>query len=265
MDVQTPQPDSPQKSHQPPRRKTRYLIDGRRSLLEPLGRCPKAQTLLGYLPDENSYLIGELPCQNWSCRPCAEVKIRRLAALTRDAKPNRMLTLTVNPAHWKDPRDAFDGTRRQVSELVKKLRTKYGELEYLRVTELTKTGWPHYHLLIRSPFIPHTVVKTLWAEMTGAYIVDLRQVKQSFKAYQYLVKYLSKLHRIEWTARHVSYSKGFFPKDNDRKNEPLPIENRSILQMHPITYLTSFHKGDALEPYTASTFRILERPNHDGF
>jgi len=243
----------------------RFLVCGRRSLLEPLGRCPKAQTLLGYLPDEQRYVISELPCQNWACRACAEVKIRRLAAMTRDAKPTRMLTLTVNPARWTDPRAAFDGTRRAVSELIKKLRVKFGSVEYLRVTELTKQGWPHYHLLLRSGFIPHAVVKQLWSDLTGAYIVDLKQVRQTFRAYTYLVKYLSKLHRIEWTARHVSYSKGFFQEKKKPNPDPLPIESKSILPMHPITYLTTYHSGDMIEPYAGSVFRILETRRHDDF
>lgn len=245
--------------------RTRYLISGRKSLLEPLGRCPKSQTFLAYLPDEDQYIISELPCQNWSCRPCAEVKIRRLAALTRDAKPNRMLTLTVNPRRWDSPRDAFDGTRRKVPELLKKLRTKFGPIEYLRVTELTHKGWPHYHLLLRSDFLPHEVVKTLWHDLTGAYIVDLRQVHQTFRAYTYLVKYLAKLHKIEWTARHVSYSKGFFPPEPKTDKPDLGFVSPSILPMHPITYLKMHHAGDQLEALTHSTYRILERRHTDDF
>lgn len=255
---------SPETTDQPKPPK-RFLIGKRRSLLEPLGRCPKAQTLLGYVPDESAYIIAELPCQNWSCRQCAEVKVRRLAALTRDAKPTRMMTLTVDPAQWDSPRAAFDGTRRAVSELIKKLRSRFGEVEYLRVTELTKHGWPHYHLLLRSGFIPHAVVKKLWADLTGAYIVDLRQVKEHFRAYTYLVKYLSKLHKIEWTARHVSYSKGFFPDQGEKKSTGLAIESRSILQMHPITFLLQHHKGDELEEYTPSTFLIRENQPYDDF
>jgi hypothetical protein len=242
-----------------------FLINGRRSLFTVLNKCPKAQTLLGFSPDEMSYVIAELPCQNWSCRSCAERKIRRLAALTRDAKPTRMLTLTVDPGRWPSPRAAFDGTRRQVNELLKKLRTKFGPIEYLRVTELTKKGFPHYHLLLRSGFIPHAVVKQLWNDLTGATIVDLRQVKESFRAYTYLVKYLSKLHKIEWTERHVSYSKGFFPPEPERKNEPLAIESKSILPMHPITYLLQNHPGDRLEPFTPSTWIIREARHHDDF
>lgn len=265
MPVQELQQPELSKSQQNPPAPRSYLVAGRRSLLEPLNKCPKSQTLLGFSPDEMSYVIAELPCQNWSCRPCAERKIRRLAALTRDAKPTRMLTLTVDPGRWKSPRDAFDGTRRQVNELLKKLRTKFGEIEYLRVTELTKKGFPHYHLLLRSGFIPHAVVKKLWNELTGATIVDLRQVKESFRAYHYLVKYLSKLHKIEWTERHVSYSRGFFPPEPERKNQPLPIESKSILSMHPITYLLQNHKGDTIEPFTPSTWIIREARKHDDF
>lgn len=242
-----------------------YLIQKRRSLQPHFNRCPKAQTLLGYLPDRDSYVIGELPCQNWSCRPCAERKIRRLAAKTRDAKPTRMLTLTVNPAKWQTPREAFDGTRRQVPELLRRLRARFGEIEYLRVTELTRQGWPHYHLLLRSDYIPHAVVKKAWNELTGAYIVDLRQVDKTFRAYTYLVKYLSKLHKIEWTERHVSYSKNFFPPESPPPASDVAMERPSILPFHPITYLMQHHQGDFIQPLTNTLYLIVDWHRDDEF
>jgi len=259
------QPQTGQNTLPPAKPPRRFLVNGKKSLLQPLGRCPKSQTLLGTDVDDLCYVIAELPCRNWACRPCAETKIRRLAALTRDAKPSRMLTLTVNPSCWESPRAAFDGTRRQVPELLRRLRKQFGEIEYLRVTELTANGWPHYHLLLRSDFIPHAVVKSLWKELTGAWIVDLRQVNDTFRAYTYLVKYLSKLHKIEWTARHVSYSKNFFLPEPDRKNEPLPLERVFTINMHPITYLLSHHKNDSIEAFTPSSWKIIEASNHDDF
>lgn len=227
------------------------LISSRQEISEFFTCCPHAQTLTAWSDLLQSEILIPLGCRQWSCRYCAELKIKQLSAKTRDAKPNRMLTLTVDPKLWESPRAAFDGTRSQVPELVRRLRKQFGEVEYLRVTELTKNGWPHYHMLIRSGYLPHTLVKDHWAELTGATIVDLRQVKKTFAAYKYLVKYLSKLHKIEWTERHVSYSRSFFRPDPRPPKPDLKLSTKNLHNFHPVTV--------CLEYYELGTLRKLDQ------
>lgn len=202
-----------------------------------LDTCPNAQTLEAFSKRYKCTVWIPLPCKQWKCRRCAQQKIRTLSAKCRDAAPNRLLTLTIDPALWDNPRHAFDGTRRKVPELFKKLRQRFGEAEYLRVTELTRRGWPHYHALVRSPYLPHSVVKTLWHDLTGAEIVDLRQVKSHFQSYTYLVKYLSKMHNLGWTNRHVSHSRNFFPPADPPPDSGLDLTEFSIVESHPATLL----------------------------
>lgn len=211
-----------------------------------LNTCLHAQTLEAYSTRFACTVWIALPCKQWSCRFCAESKIRRLSIKTQAAKPNRLLTLTVDPALWPDPRAAFDGTRRQVPECMRHLRKRYTSVEYLRVTELTARGWPHYHLMVRSPYIPHEVVKRIWRELTGAIIVDVRQIKGSFNTYSYLVKYLSKMHKIGWTERHVSYSRKFFPPEPENVREDLQLTDKTIIEAHPSTYLYAKFRGAEL-------------------
>jgi len=183
--------------------------------------CPTAQSFLGQEPDGQAWLIIGTGCGRWSCGFCARTKIRKLAYLTHGANPNRLLTLTVDPTKHADPRAAFDATRAFVPELIRALRVRFGEVEYLRVTETTRAGWPHYHLLLRSSYLPHAVVKSLWQQYTQATIVDIRQVHKSWSAYAYLVKYLTKMSNLQWTERHVSYSKNFFrPEDTEKVERP---------------------------------------------
>lgn len=236
-----------------------------------LDTCLHAQTLEAYSARFACTVWIALPCKQWSCNFCAQKKIQRLAIKTEAAQPNRMLTLTVDPGLWENPRAAFDGTRRQVPELMRFLRTKFGDLEYLRVTELTRGGWPHYHLLVRSAYIPHEVVKRKWRELTGAIIVDLRQVKKTFNCFHYLVKYLSKMHKIAWTERHVSYSRGFFPPEEENPREDLALSDKTIIEAHPSTYIYAKFRGAtisllgknlyALDPREAATDEITnDRP-----
>ncbi len=179
----------------------------------------------------------------------------------RTAKPNRLLTLTINPALYVVPREAFDATRKEVPILIRRLRKQFGEIEYLRVTEITKAGWPHYHLLVRSGLLPHSVVKKHWFEMTGASIVDLRQVKQSFQAYQYLVKYLSKLHDLGWTERHVSMSKKFAEKTDWKPADPYDVVEEKFHSFHPALFIAERFQGCRVRRLTLHAHLVY--PNGD--
>jgi hypothetical protein len=184
------------------------------------------------------------------------MKIKRLAILCKMAAPNRLLTLTVNPAHYTSPRNAFDLTAGLVPELIRSLRKRFGEIEYLRVTELHKSGYPHYHMLVRSGFLPHACVKAAWDRLTNNQIVDLRQVDGTFQSYTYLTKYLSKMHRIEWTDRHVSYSRHFFPAGSMVKKPATDLANGKLFQQHPFVWLSEFCPGKEVIQLGPMTFRL---------
>ncbi len=237
------------------------LIQSRPVLYEFFKCCPRAQTFHAFSRVLLADVLIPVGCKTWGCWHCARQKIRVLSARTRDAKPTRMMTLTVDPSLWENPRAAFDGTRAQVPELIRRLRKRFGVVEYLRVTELTKAGWPHYHLLIRSNFLPQPVVQAAWQELTGAKIVDLRQVKKTFAAYNYLVKYLSKLHKIEWTERHVSYSKNFFAPEPERPKEDLQFERKEMISAHPVSVATEFFSGWELRQQNQNLFTIHPTAN----
>lgn len=218
--------------------------------------CPNAQTLLAHDVDRDENLVLVLPCKQWACRWCSSRKIAALAFRTKLAKPNRLLTLTVNPARHETPRDAFDATRRQVPVLFTQLRKRFGDIEYLRVTETTRLGWPHYHALLRSQYLPHVVVKNAWAKLTGAVIVDVRQVKQCFAAYTYLCKYLSKMSNLQWTERHVSYSRSFFPPDPQIDPPKRNLQQKTYVPQHPFNYLLNHYEGDSVCQTTPGTFLV---------
>ncbi len=205
--------------------------------------CPDSQTLLAYSLTHQSLVLFPLPCKTWSCRTCAESKIKQLALAVQAAEPNRLLTLTIDPSLYLSPKEAWQKTRRCVPELIRKLRKQFGSIEYLRVTEVTRNGWPHYHLLVRSGYLPHSVVKACWSELTGAKIVDLRPVKKSFSAYMYLVKYLSKLHKLEWTERHVSLSRGFAPKEKWQPKVQIQTAEPDFIRIHPAYVVMERYPG----------------------
>ncbi len=197
--------------------------------------CPQSQTLEAYSGLYKCTVWICLACKKWSCPYCAEKKIYHLSRRCETAKPNRLLTLTVDPALWNHPRHAFDGTRRKVPELIRTLRKDWGEVEYMRVTELTVRGWPHYHMLVRSPYIPQSKIKDAWERLTGATVVDIRKINNHYQTFRYLVKYLSKMHNLQWTERHVSYSRHFFEKEKEYPKTGLELTELNIRETHIAT------------------------------
>lgn len=237
----------------------KYLISER--ILACFTVCSWARAYTGLNPESQLSLLFIVNCKRWSCPVCARQKVRQLAAQTKLANPNRLLTLTVDPSLYDGPRQAFDRTTACVPELIRYLRTRFGEVEYLRVTEVTAKGFPHYHLLLRSGFLPHAVVKACWEKYTSAKIVDLRQVKNYFNAYTYLVKYLTKLHKLDWTERHVSYSRGFFPETEKPEHVKLALVGAELHADHPWSYLVKHYRGQTLQQLSPVCWQLPDQPN----
>jgi len=177
--------------------------------------CPRSQTAVMHPVGEAFDLYLSVRCKSWTCDVCRRWLMRRLMLRMVDARPNRLVTLTVNPRCWPDPRAAYDGTRRKVAILARMARREFGEFEYLRVLEQTRAGWPHYHLVVRSPYIPQQWLSDRWRELTGAPIVDIRRVDDCDGAASYVAKYLAKQEHCEFTQRRLAWSRGFFPAAAD--------------------------------------------------
>jgi len=173
--------------------------------------CPYATTQVSYSEYFQSTLIIGITCKRWGCRYCGVKKSITLGMRVEAAEPNKLITLTVNPKCYITPREAFEETRRKLSEFAKVIRKQTGEFEYLRILEVTKKGWPHYHLVARSPYIKQKWISAVWNDLTGAPIVDIRSIKKVGNVYKYVMKYLCKQTYIPWTNRRVSWSKKFFP------------------------------------------------------
>lgn len=244
-----------------------FLVQPANLLIDRDFVCESACSLLATRIDGSGHLLIGLTCKRWGCRPCAQAKIKRLSWQTKFAAPNRLITLTVDPFlrddqgnqignRYESPRAAFEQTAKFVPETIRQLRKRFGPIEYLRVTELHKSGYPHYHLLVRSDYLPHAVLKAIWQGYTGAPIVHLKAVAKNFGAYVYLTKYLTKMHSLAWTERHVSYSKDFFPPEC-RNTTPAPaLGDYRKLDDHPYSYLARHCMGLTITQLSPLTFKL---------
>ena len=160
-------------------------------------------------------------CNRWTCIYCGPWKTWTLCKRIEAAKPNRFITLTTARPEGQTPRDVWNVARRKVPEVARWIRDKTGECEYCRVLEEHKSGYPHFHLLVRSGYVKQEELSRYWCSLTEAFIVDIRKVNTDDNVAGYVAKYLTKKMDVGFTDRRVTNSKRFFePKpakqDSDR-------------------------------------------------
>jgi hypothetical protein len=166
----------------------------------------------------------------------------------------------VKPEQYESAKAAWTHTSPLVPETMRKLRESFGEIEYLRVCELHQSGFPHYHALIRSGFVPQKALSQEWGRLTGAPVVWIARIDQSFSSFRYLTKYLTKLHRIEWTDRHVSYSRNFFrPEDTEKLAYPAR-EIRERSDVHPWKWLADHYSDTEVALEADGTYTLPHPP-----
>jgi len=213
--------------------------------------CHYAKCATGWDVNCEKWLLVAITCKRWGCPWCADRKIRRLAYLTKEAKPNRLLTLTVSTHRYPDPQSAWDGMAKAFPELMRFARSISAECEYLKVLEIHQNGYPHFHCLLRSSYLHHPLILAEWRRLIAgpddglqsddapkAFAgVNIKKVDDSFRTYFYLVKYLTKLHKVPFTDRRVSYSKNFFNPADLEQTEYAKLDSVEKYDQHPWVWL----------------------------
>jgi hypothetical protein len=136
----------------------------------------------------------------------------------------------------------------QISKLVQKIRRRGTDFEYLRVLEVTKKGWPHWHFVARAGFIPQKWLSETWDELTGAKIVDIRRIKETSEVYWYVVKYLAKQLYVRWTDRRTAMSKKFQTTPPPKPRGSLQLEEIQRHMQHPQDFIRENFSGQTLYP-----------------
>lgn len=226
-----------------PKEPKRFLIGTYSETRSACGYCPNAMTHVRRERRGGPWEIRALRCNQWQCPYCGQRRAFQLAIRCEQAEPTKFITLTIQPKFFQTPREAYDQTRRKVSDFAKVLRLGGRTFEYLKVLEATKKGWPHYHLIARTPYVPQKLLSVEWAKLTGAPIVDVRAVKKKEGVFKYVLKYLCKQAYIPWTNRRVSWSRDFFP--TKEPTEPIDLSgfNSRVEYQHPSTYLANHFNG----------------------
>ncbi|MBA7550793.1 hypothetical protein ES705_43316 [subsurface metagenome] len=107
----------------------------------------------------------------------------------------KFLTLTSSP---DSPEDMQRSWRKLIMRLQRRGLLKDG---YIRVTEYTHAGRPHYHIIFRGDYIEQRWISSLWALIHQAPIVYITRVHSKRGISGYLGKYLAKdmQGRLSWS------------------------------------------------------------------
>jgi len=103
-------------------------------------------------------------------------KIWFMTLTTRDENQDREQALRDINAHWQT--------------LLKRMRRRYGKVQYLRVIQFHRNGCPHIHALV-DVGVSQTWVSDQWNELHNSPVVDVRFVDHSHVV-NYIAKYISR-------------------------------------------------------------------------
>jgi DNA-binding HxlR family transcriptional regulator len=162
--------------------------------------------------------VSILRCKRWSCEICHPIQRRRVISYARKGVPDRFVTLTCKPDLFETPDQAARAMRDAFAKLIRLIRKENPgrTVEYMRVFEATKAGWPHLHILMRTPWISQQWLSDTWKRLTGAFIVDVRQVKNIEHAAYYVAKYIGKaLARFKGVTRWFRSRNWNEPRNDD--------------------------------------------------
>lgn len=142
----------------------------------------------------NTLSVRPLRCKRWSCEHCRHRRAKDLWHKAFDGKPDMFLTLTMRPDAGLSPEQAAEefivGWRMLRQYLCRTLGRK--SLTFLAVFEAHESGWPHLHILLRSKFIHHKLIRDWWQARTGSFQIDIRRVKNARQRASYVSKYVAK-------------------------------------------------------------------------
>lgn len=188
--------------------------------------CSCHKIFLTHVNNNNyNFLDVSLKCDSYFCERCAKkkrVKLIKRVQKNLSGKNIRFLTLTFDTKQYT-PDDTYKLGSEYFHRFIKYLKYHNFKFQYFKVLEFTKSGLAHYHVLLDC-YIPVSIIKNIWFQITGSYIVFIKKVRSVKKIISYILIYMTKvsdfvnnqifyLNRL----RRYSYSRFFFLRKQIQK------------------------------------------------
>lgn len=138
-------------------------------------------------------------CKSGFCPRCCTayaVKWRHhLRHATREWQRCLLVTLTLDPKDYDGPREAVRavGRKRAIAETLRRInRIKRIETsEWFSSLEFFKSGWPHWHVVVKGNFIPIGDIEKSWS-LGWVFVTGTKRTKNVSHAVHYATKYVMK-------------------------------------------------------------------------
>jgi len=130
----------------------------------------------------------------WYTARGAAGNAKRVLARAPNVKGYVLLTLTIDPARFESPEDAYSQVVSSWTDFNSSLRRAFydgREMSYFRKMELQENGWPHWHLIINLRKLNLSEMQLL-TRIWGYGRTDLEFIRD-VSALQYVLKYVSKV------------------------------------------------------------------------
>ena len=132
-------------------------------------------------------------------------KLRRLIANNFVGKKSELWVTLTYKEHITDHRIAY----RDFKNYIKRLRNRYGMVEYISVIEPQASGRWHFHVLIKSVskkifIVPNNIMEQIW----GKGFTSTKRIKSSDKIGNYVIAYVSNLEVSKSDSDEKKYIKG---------------------------------------------------------
>lgn len=161
--------------------------------------------------DGDRKVAVSLRCRSWGCDTCRPARQRQLVAQAISGKPNRFLTLTSRVRPGMTPKEAAQrlvlGWRRFRRQWEQEHKGK--RIQFLAVFEATQRGWPHLHVLLRSPYVDVYEISKFFSEFDDSPNVHIQRVVDDGKQVSYCCKYAGKAGAQFGTLKRYWCSQGY--------------------------------------------------------
>lgn len=171
--------------------------------MKPEGGLAPPSACGGYYLRASGGLVsdGAIPCKRWDCNnpTCSQAKLRYYYALfcnglgvhngikIPDGENVVLITITTSPKKWSTPQEAWHKIKYAFKLFRQRIYLHYGKFAYVAVTEATKKGFPHIHLVCRGiADIPQGWHEEWLDENTGEWCLVRKQSDKKGRKYRIL-------------------------------------------------------------------------------
>ena len=188
----------------------------------------------------NAYRDGavavSLRCRSWLCDDCYERRRNQLIAEAIAGKPNTFLTLTIRRSRARSPEHAVALLADAWRKLRRKIAAEHnGKLApFLLIVERHLSGWPHFHILCRMPYIDQSLLSAWMQEILDSPILWIERLRSQRGAAKYAAKYCGKCtqkigtKKRYWKSRDYPLEPGQAGLPALEVNGPWFIDQRSL-------------------------------------